>query len=252
MKRIVVFVVLGVLSFGLGGVAFFASSGEADTVQLELAQAQAELEALGDEFGAVGLQVRNPRIVADDERMYSFEVLVGEDKDAYVQGYMRSMRVVAEARARGELSEEYVDSVLVLPDGTTVPHGGEIPSLDLTTWSKAADAQIDPTRETLLPLVKRAAGAFELRAASVDVDIDGGSQVLSIDIVLSAEQTGEDLSNTMGQVWAEVRRFNSARPTIGLGYMRAFDDSGKQLVSEVRDFMLNGVMIQSDIDYPSE
>jgi hypothetical protein len=96
------------------------------------------------------------------------------------------------------------------------------------------------------------AGAFELRAASVEVDIDGTSQVLSIDIVLSAEQTGEALSNTMGQVWAEVRRFNSARPTIGRGYMRAFDDSGKQLVSEVRDFMLNGVMIQSDIAYPSE
>lgn len=252
MKRVAVLVVLGALLLGLGGVAFFVSSGEAETAQLELARAQAELEALGDEFGAAGLQVRNPRIVADDERMYSFELLVGDDLDGYVRGYMRSMRVVAEARARGQLSEGYVDSILVLPDGTTVPHGGEIPSLDLAAWSKAAGVQIAGTRETLLPLVKRAAGAFEVRTASADVDIDGASQVLSIDIVLSAEQTGEDLSSAMGQVWAEVRRFNSEEPTIGLGYMRAFDASGKQLVSEARDFMLNGVMIQSDIDYPSE
>ncbi len=47
-----------------------------------------------------------------------------------------------------------------------------------------------------------------------------------------------------------VARFNSAEPTGGLGYMRAFDASGRKVVSEVYDFMLDGGMIHSGIHCP--
>lgn len=139
----------------------------------------------------------------------------------------------------------------MLPDGKKVPHLGEIPHLDLPTWDRASTASLEGIRTEFLPRIRSAMGNLELKAVSVDQDTDGLSRVLSLDVALSVDQTGDDLDRAMGQVWAEVRLLNSDEPTIGLGYMRAFDSSGRQVVSEVYDFMLNGGMVRSDIRYPS-
>ena len=250
MKLLVVGVIIGAVIVGIGALILHTTVGTADAGSPGVENAAVKLDVLAHELAMTGLRVSQLKIDAGDPRMYAFDLHVPDEWDGAVRGYFKSLRVLAAARARGELSDNYAAVTIVYPDGTRVPEAGEIPSLDLAEWAAGRTGSVEETRAVLVPRIRDILGDFELQTASVEPNVDGIAQVLLLDVVLSADQTGQQLGQAMEKVWAEVRRLNAKGPAVGAGYLRAFDAAGHQLVTEVYDFMLNGGMVHSDIDYP--
>ena len=217
--------------------------GSVAAADLELETIVALLKA--DGIPVAGWTVESLEVDGGAIEVYAVDV-PSRSSDEDVLARVRSFRVMAMARAEGEISAAYANVQIIRPDGFVDSLRIEIPEIDMKKVTAVSADQLVSRKAALLPKIEQLAAGQSIAVKDCSVTTEDGVPVVSVDVVLG-EKGEQRLAAFSDQLWGLARAPETA---MGAGYLRVFDVNGKQVVSEAQDFALSMRMIESDIAYP--
>jgi len=124
--------------------------------------------------------------------------------------------------------------------------------LDLQKWNADPSQDFAEAYSALIPEIMVLASICGISLEALDLKSENEIQALYMTIAWDDRGDLEQLSKFVGQVWGAVDRWNHAGGHVGVGYVTSTDSQGRDVVSEVEDFVIGYGGAHSDVGYMAE